>query len=233
MTVVFPIHNGDADLAVWHAKWLNRLGTWKASAVIAHDPSLNRDMLKAFGDLLRKSFPKVSDFTYPRPRAEAWPQAPNWAWQATARHMVTSGPWLWMEADAVALTKDWVDRIRDEYHASAMPFMGPKVKDMGHINGVAVYTNRTPELLPSAMRATDMAWDYVAKDEMAHRTKDASDLMQHLWSVDGEQWLECGGGQVPMLITAEAAKKNINPKAVMIHRIKDTSLIRLLMEGQL
>lgn len=231
MTVVFPIHNGDAHLALAHARWLVKLGRWGHSALIAHDPTLNRDTLRAFTDTLRKSFPKTSVFSYRRPPVGGWPMAPNWAWQQTAKHMSQIGSWLWMEPDAVALTPEWVQQIEEEYSFSGMPFMGPIVKDMGHANGCSVYPRQTVELLPSAMRATNLAWDYVAKDEMIPKTKDASELIQHVWSTQDGKWLEVGGGQVPMLLTEQDVRRNLKPSAVMVHRVKDQSLLNLLMKG--
>lgn len=231
MTVVFPVHNGDVDLAIAHARWLSKLGKWPNTALIAHDQTLNRESLRLFTETLRKSFPKTTHLSHRRPPNGGWPMAPNWVWQQTAKHMGQIGPWLWMEPDAVALTPDWIQRIEEEYAFAGKAFMGPVVKEMGHMNGISVYPRQTVEMLPSAMRATNLAWDYVAKAEMVPHAKDASDLMQHVWSINGDQWLEVGGGQVPMLLTEQDVRKNLKPSAVMVHRIKDQSLLNLLMKG--
>jgi hypothetical protein len=231
MTVVFPVHNGDVHLAIAHARWLAKLGKWTHKAIIAHDPTLNRDTLRVFTETLRKSFPNTSHFLHRKPPNGGWPMAPNWVWQQTAKHMSMIGSWLWMEPDAVALTPDWVQRIEEEYAFSGKAFMGPVVKDMGHLNGVSVYPRQTVELLPSAMSAKDLAWDYVAKSEMTPYAKDASHLMQHVWSIEGDKWSEVGGGRVPMLLTEGDVRRNLKPSAVMLHRVKDQSLLNLLMGG--
>lgn len=237
MTVVFPIHGGDALQAIHHARWMEVMTQRRGHkhgqmALIAHDPTLNQDVLKSFREELLKSFRTVVVHRYPRPRDGSWPQPANWAWQHTARHMSQLTSWLWMEADAIALKPSWVDDIERAYNQSGMPFMGPKVRGMAHVNGVAVYPRNTPDLLPIAMRSTSMAWDYEAGPEMIHRTHDASDLMQHVWSVENGQWLECGGGQVPMLVTKDELFQNLKPTASLLHRVKDNSVLDLLMRGE-
>jgi hypothetical protein len=231
ISVVFPVHNGDIGLAIHHARWLAKIGPFRCEAIVAFDNTINIDALKGFTDLLGRSFPKMTKLRYTRPPTSQWPHAPNWAWQNTAKHMIGKGPWLWMEADAIALKKEWLDVIDREYHQSGMPFMGPHVDGMAHVNGVAVYPHNTPELLAHAMRSKDMAWDYEAGPEMLYRTHNASGTMQHLWSVDGDRWLECGGGQVPILLDAGSLQKNLKPSAVLLHRVKDRSVIDLLMSG--
>lgn len=237
MFVVFPIHGGDALQAIHHARWMEvmtaRTGLkYVQPALIVYDPTLNPDVLKAFKEALSNSFKTVLVHRYPRPRESSWPAPANWAWQHTAQHMTQLGSWLWMEADAIALKPSWLDEIETAYHQSGMPFMGPKVKGMSHVNGCAVYPQQTPELLPIAMRSTSMAWDYEAGPEMIHRTQDASDLMQHVWSVDNSKWLECGGGQVPMLVTKEELEQNLKSTAVFLHRVKDNSVTDLLLRGE-
>ena len=110
--------------------------------------------------------------------------------------------------------------------------MGPVVKGMGHLNGGCVYPAATPSLAPRAMSARDGAWDYVGKEDMLADRYNAAHLMQHIWTVNGDTVYETDGGQIPSGVTERQAKAWLKPTAVLVHRIKDESLIRLLIEGR-
>jgi hypothetical protein len=232
IVVVFPVAQ-DIGFAVLHAQWMKQMGVkHDRKAIISFDATVDMHKLKEFENLITSLFSSVEMFTYPTPPVRGWPMAPNWAWQHIANHMSHQDhPWLWMEADAVALVPDWLTKIQQEYERAKHLFMGPKVKGMGHCNGVAVYPADASERMPMAMKATSQAWDYVARAEMAHDTHDSSELTQHIWSVMGEDAIEVGGGQLPVNVTPERAQRWIKKSAVMVHRIKDTSLLTLLMHG--
>jgi hypothetical protein len=232
ITVVFPVAQ-DIGLAILHAQWMHQMG-FKSThkAIISFDATVDVIKLKEFENLITPLFSNVELFTYPTPPNRGWPYAPNWAWQHLANHMSQQDrPWLWSEADSVFLVATALDQIQTEYEKSKHLFMGPKVKGMGHFNGGMIYPPDAAIRMPMAMRCTDLAWDYVTRQEMAHDAHDASHLMQHVWSIMGEDAVEVGGGQVPSNVTLERANRWIRKGAVMIHRIKDTSLLTLLMHG--
>lgn len=233
ITVVFPVAQ-DIGLAILHAQWMHKMDARHDGhkAVISFDATVDVQKLKEFENLILGLFSSVEMFTYPTPPNRGWPQAPNWAWQHLANHMsFQDRPWLWMEADAVALVPDWIERLQAEYEKAKHLWMGPKVKQMGHFNGGMIYPPDAANRMPMAMKVTDLAWDYVTRQEMAHDAHDASHLMQHIWSILGEDAIEVGGGQVPVNVTPERAKRWIKPGAVMVHRIKDSSLLSLLIHG--
>lgn len=230
ITVVLPVAH-DIGLAIMHARWMRQMGCNHAhKAIISFDGSINLPMQNEFKNLIEPIFASVDMFTYPTPPVKAWPQAPNWAWQHVANHMsFQDRPWLWLEADAVVLKPDWLEQLQAEYEKAKHLFMGPKVKQMGHFNGGMIYPPDAANRMPMAMRCTDLAWDYVTRQEMAHDCHDACHLMQHIWSIMGEDAVEVGGGQVPASVTVDRANRWIKKSAVMIHRIKDASLLNLLM----
>lgn len=232
ITVVFPVAQ-DIPLALMHARWMRQMGCkHNHHAIIAFDGTISVPMLNEFKNLIAPMFAKLDLFTYPTPPVRGWPQAPNWAWQHVANHMsYQERPWLWMEADAVALVPNWIEQLQAEYEKARHLFMGPKVKGMRHSNGCMVYPPDAANRLPSAMKATTQAWDYICSQDMMHDCHDSSHLTQHIWSIMGEDAIEVGGGQVPANVTPERAARWIKKGAVMIHRIKDQSLITCLMSG--
>lgn len=234
ITVVLPVAH-DIGLAILHARWMRQMGCKHAhKTVIAFDGSINLPMLNEFKMLVEPMFASVEMFTYPTPPVKAWPQAPNWAWQHVANHMsFQDRPWLWLEADAVVLKPDWLEQLQAEYEKAKHLFMGPKVKGMSHANGCMVYPADASIRMPKAMAATNHAWDYVCSSEMMHDCHDSSHLMNHWWSVMGDEISQVGGGQVPQNITLDQAKRWLTKEAVFVHRVKDASLVSMLIQGVL
>jgi hypothetical protein len=233
-TVVFPVCVRDSGLAAVHSDWLRKMSNkCDATALLVREDGCSRQDIARLEDNLRAVFRRFHSIRYFEGKATGWPQAPNYIFQKVAHGMRHQcNPWLWFEADVVALKPPWLENIASRYHRAGKPFMGPVVSRMGHVNGVCVYPSDAVFRMPKAMSATDQAWDYVAKDEMAPFTHDASDIMQHIWSVDGNNASEVGGGDVPRNVTPEKARHWIKPTAQIIHRIKDRSLIDLLMSGK-
>ncbi len=235
ITVVFPVCNNDIHLAIHHAKWLRMLHRekWPHAAVVAFDRSVNVGLAAVFQALLRELFQEVQQFCYAIPPVSGWPHAPNFAFQSVAWKMTEqSNPWLWMEADAVVLKADWLQQLQEEYERAGKPWMGPHVNGMSHVNGNMIYPHDAAHRMPKAMTCTGLAWDYVAGEEIVRECHNASHLLQHIWSILGDQAIEVGGGEVPANITIDRAQRWIKKGAVMLHRVKDNSLLNLLMSRQ-
>lgn len=232
ITVVFPVAQ-DIPLALMHARWMRQMGCkHEHKCVIAFDGTINVHLLNEFKNAIEPMFASVEMFTYPTPPIRAWPQAPNWAWQHVANHMsFQDRPWLWMEADAVALVPNWLEQLQAEYEKAKHLFMGSKVKGLGHMNGCGVYPADAANRMPIAMKCTARAWDYDCKPEMIHDCHDASHLMNHWWSVMGEEISPVGGGQIPQNITADQMRRWVTKGSVFLHRVKDFSALTHLMSG--
>jgi hypothetical protein len=233
--VVFPVCPKDLSLAVAHSRWLAKMNRKNSARAIvyAEDGCRQSDVLTLCSNL-NTTFQHVAKRGYPKMPRHGWPKTPNMVFQMVARAMQKQClPWLWFEADAVALRPDWVDALFAEYASAGKPCMAPKVDKMAHFNGTAIYPPETPELIPSAMLATDQAWDYMAAADMAPITHDASrSSMLHVWTIQSGRFSPVGGGSDPAQITLEMARRDIPKGMCMVHRIKDDSLIRLLMSGQ-
>lgn len=231
IVVVFPVHQGDINQAIHHARWLVKLGRkYDRRAVVAFDRTCNLVAVQQLRAQLEQVFTKLDNFMYPTPPLIAYPHAANWAWQHVAVHMSQQdNPWLWMEADAIALKGEWIEALEFEYERGGKPFMGPKVKGMAHFNGGTIYPSDTPSRLQAAFRCTDQAWDYMSGPEMLPQGHDASALMQHCWSRIGDDISEVGGGNIPQGCTPALFEKWVKPTAVMFHRMKDSSMLDILM----
>ena len=143
-----------------------------------------------------------------------------------------NNPWFWFEADSVALTPDWIESIDDEYQGCGKSWMGAVVKGMGHMNGVGIYPCDAAFRMPAAMSCTNLAWDYVCKNEIERDLHDASHLIQHCWTLVNGEPIETGGGELPARFTAEQCSRWIRKGAAVFHRSKDASIVELLMSGQ-
>jgi hypothetical protein len=230
---VFNLSPRDIDLGIAHARWLNRMATkWDHTAVIAHDPSCPVVKLNQFNQLIQPAFAKVESYTYQRPPFPQYPHAANWAWQSCAVKMhEQNNPWFWIEADAVVMRKDWLPVLQEEYERCNRSWMGSVVQHMGHMNGSAIYPPDAAARMPAAMRSTVQAWDMDAKAEIAHDMHDAGHLMFHIWTVLNGDACPVGGGEIPANITADQLRRWLPRSAVYLHRVKDQSVINLLMKG--
>lgn len=233
IVAVFPVCGKDIAQAIHHAKWLKSMNRkWDHKAMIAYDYSVHVLHLTELKRWLDGCFESVEAFVYPLPPIPTYPQCANWCWQSVAHRMSQQGcPWLFLEADAVVLRADWIDQLQSEYDRCARPFMGPVVPHMGHMNGTMIYPANAAGRMPRAMACgSGEAFDMVAKEDIGEDRHDCSHLFFHTWSIVGDQFHPVGGGQIPASITPAMAAR-IPRTAVAIHRIKDTSLIDLLMAG--
>jgi len=233
--VVLPVHAGDIAQAIHHAQWLRQLSggqKWRHEAIVAFDKSCPVVPLNAFETVLRTCFENVSSITYEKPSFQGWPHAANWMFQSIAWKMLDQKhSWLLLEADACVLRRDWLDQLQEGYELCGKNFFGPHVRGMGHANGVMIYPPETPKLIPSAMTCVQQAWDYACSPEMMPDCADASHLLQHGWSVIGEDLSEVGGGQIPTNFTPDRCRRWLKTSAVIYHRVKDNSLIEALRSG--
>lgn len=233
IVVVFPVCGKDIGQAIHHAKWLRSMKRkWNHKALIAYDYTANTNLLNEFMRLLEPCFEKIEAWHYPVSGLQ-YPHAANFAFQSVAIKMSKQqAPWFWCEADLVVLNPGWIDQLQSEYERACKPFMGAIVPQMGHTNGTAIYPANAANIMPRVMSCgSGQAFDMVAKEDMGNDVHDCGHLLFHTWSVLGDQWHPVGGGQVPANITAAMAQR-IPRSAVAIHRVKDFSLINLLVSGQ-
>lgn len=238
ITVVFAVCAKDVEQAIEHARWLAKITPvkWPHKAVLAHDFDVPHAKSQELKGLLYGFFESFSTFIYPTPTDKTYPAVANFAFARVAEMMAhRSAPWFWLEADAVVLKANWLEELQKEYEAAGKPFMGPIVKENGfwHPNGSCVYPADTVRRIPNALRQTKYGWDYSMREEVNGDCHDASRLIFHLWGLVNGQPSATNGTQPPRNFTPEMARNILPPGAVLVHRVKDNSLVDLLMKGEL
>lgn len=234
IVVVFPVCGKDIGHAIHHAKWLRSMNRkWAHKAVIAYDYSAHVLLLNELQRMLEPCFEGVEAFHYPPPGVPTYPQAANWAFQCVAHKMnQQQSAWLWMEADAIALTPDWLERLQSEYDSCGKAFMGPVVQHLGHLQGTSIYPANAAQRLPRAMTCVDGAFDMFSKEDIGDDRHDASHLMHHCWSLVNRMSHPVNGGEMPVGITSHELAAWLPRSSVFLHRVKDFSVLNCLMTGQ-
>lgn len=231
ISVVVPVCNRDSWLLVHNLDWQEELdGRKDFQCVLSVDVSTNPEVVKDVETLAWRTYNSVRIFLYPPAPASVWPQAPNWAFQHTAKYMqALKETWLWMEPDFVPVRKGWLTVLTQKYQTCRKPIMGSIVKGMGHCNGTAVYPFNFPMMYPDAMKAVGVAWDDFLKYNHGANIYDASDLMCHAWGIDGGRATQFGG-EPAVFRTWNDVERWVCPNAVTFHRCKNLTLIDRLRE---
>jgi hypothetical protein len=237
IAVCFNVHAGDISLALLHSQWLRTMAKgkkWNHRAIICHDPSAPVVSLNHFEQNLRYCFTEVESFVYSRPPIPQYPASANFAFQSVALHMARQkSPWLWFEADAIALKPDWLEQLQAEYDKCGRSWFGSVVPHMNHLQGTAIYPADAATRMPGAMNCGHgQAFDMLMKDDVMQDCHDASRLMFHVWSLVGRMAHPVGGGEVPANITAAEVAQWLPRSAVFCHRVKDQSLVQLLLRRE-
>lgn len=231
LRVALPVCERDYWLMMNSLDWQEELdGRKDFDCVLSLDGGMSAEHRRDLEIAAWRTYASVETLLYPPPPVEAWPQAPNWAFQHTARYMQPGGrPWFWMEPDCVPLKPEWLYKLNQEYCVCRKPIMGVIVKGMGHCNGTAIYPANFPALSRAAMNCTDIAWDGLMKDETIKLTHDASRLICHVWGIKHQRAQPFGGDPAHFSCWSDV-RRWVDLNAVVFHRAKDTSLIERLRE---
>lgn len=227
MLVVLPVCQKDKDAALRNLAWVERLdGQLPFPVLVTHDTETDASAVVAAA---QRCFGSVQTFCYPPPRTPGWPAAANWAWQRSAAYVHTQmpQPWLWWEQDAVPLKKGWLLDIAADYTRCGKVFMGAShtTEHGPHLNGVAVYPSDVIVRFPDMALAVRGPFDVVGGGPLLAQAY-ISPLFQHVWS-----WDNATNGAPPPTFTTSTDLDRIKPEAVLFHRCKDDSLVKLLTEG--
>lgn len=236
MIVVIAFCSKDADLMRRNLDWCLELDAGCGrECVLAYDTLVGKADCDQIYKLADRYFTKVHLCQYSEPPVKGWPAACNWAWQSVARWMFGSPlkqPWLWLEADAVPLKPGWVLTLEAEHLKGGKSFGGHVVKDMGHMNGVGIYPWDVMRRNEMAMLARAAAWDVVLKPSTQSDCVPLNHLIQHAWNVHPtDRTMVWNGEGQPVSFKSQAdVELYLDFNAVLIHRVKDGSLIPLLRE---
>ena len=202
-------------------KWIALLGQIQGKALILapssyKEPS-NIDALarEAFADVVWHYTP----MDLPK---EGWPIGANWMFLRAA-HVCRHNQWdFWFnEPDCIPLRAGWFEAIRDEYRACGKPYLGfiePGTGDYPrHLTGNAAYHHSVFH----HFRADKLgvAWDIAMADVLTPLAHPTRLFHQEFGPLD----------HPPVFHTVDDLRR-IPKEAVVFHRNKDGSLIRVLRE---
>lgn len=234
LLLVIPFWNGDAPATIDLLKWMGELDKQiPFDVLLTYDKSTLRKWALDAEAVARRHFRNVYMLERPAPPSTSWPIGPNFSFFTTAIHIHKSHqrPWFWFEPDAIPLKPRWLDVVSREYDLCGMPYFGPVVKQYGHMNGVAVYPSDFPVRCPNTLKDLHTAFDHNMKFEMMHECCDAGEIIQHIWGVENGQ-PTMFGGTCPTF-TDDRQLSWLKKSAVVMHRCKDGSLIRMLRKHRL
>jgi hypothetical protein len=244
MTIVIPFHSKNSEQTELLLKLIAKAKR-NRKCILLIDSQIQHEKDK-FVDLASLAFAEV--FVRVVEVGEAkWPQAANRNFQAAIRsvnEVAPTEPFYFMEPDCVPMVHDWDDRLFTEYNISQKPYMGVENKTLflnragevvpdsfPHLVGAAIYRGNylkcglnfcwknVPPNIPF-----DVHLRFEMKAQGWHNTK----LIQHNYRTanyrkEGEQ-IVCDGPDT----YSDASP--IKPETVIVHGVKDTSLLSLRLE---
>lgn len=214
-------------------EWVAQLGGAKNhEALLVADCATQWSDCLSIVDLAQSVFGRV-ELAATDKSVSGWPAGSNALFRHAAEEMNRRGqPFLWIEPDAIPLKSGWIDAIEAAYKACGKPFMRPLYKsspaetipaDM--MSGIGVYPADTIKTVGHLLNGN--AWDVsIAKATTPH-TADTS-LIQSHWGAlrSSPTFVQRQDRTPPNAFTLQA----LHPDAVLFHRNKDGTLIRLLKQ---
>ena len=220
MIIAFAFCERDQAQALKNVKWWLELGDCKKhEALVCYDKRCTLQTVEEIGVEVLKVFGKVWRLPA-ESQVDGWPQGANYFFSRCCTWLQAKPQYpyfFWLEPDAIPTRTGWLDELEAEYRRGAKPFMGERV-DLGdarpdvpvHMSGVGFYENPIFKRAGECYRASDVAWDIAAKDQILPNAYFTTKI-QHYWkhgtftSLDG-----------------------VRPETVVFHSSKDGSLIDML-----
>jgi hypothetical protein len=236
LNIVLAYHSGDFQLVQQLLRWiltLNNNVRLPNHLVLLGDSGLSKDQRLAMKELALETFSTVSALPV-APVRQGWPGGANAMFKQGMKFVQESlkGAFLWIEPDAVPLAKGWIEQIEEAYHNQPFRYMGThSVRgERGDASlpekwmaGIGVYPNDAFSELASFCDS-EKPFDVAAANSTTPRMAVTKLIHQHWGSA----------GLVPTFVATKSKAPNavtldfIEPEAVIFHRVKDGSLIRLL-----
>lgn len=232
LTVVLPFHQKDAGATGDLLEWIGRLGGARNNPVLlVADAATQWTDCKRVLELARTIF-KDATLTVTAKPVVGWPAGSNALFRHAAMEMdAMDSPWLWLEPDTIPLKTGWLDAIQSAYDKANRKFMGriyasnsPRLPK--HLmSGIGVYPADTLEIVGNWLES-DRAWDVAIADVIVPQAADTP-LVQWFWGQPGlaPTFAASKNGSSPInTFTLDS----LEPDAVLFHRNKDGTLLRLL-----
>ena len=242
ITVVIPFCKDDLQLTLNLLGWIKELGGLKQNhcvLVCGHHAENGIWPTAVDGIQFEASdiFKSVTLIRTPFPlKDESHPRGANWMFETTLKHMAAtkaSGPWLWLEPDAVPMRSGWIQEIEEEY-VRGMNQGYPILACVAELNdpeysaripsGVAVYPSNALGFYKELSLNRDKAWDVAFADRVAskvfHTTKIWNVLNHKTPPVFVEKYREFMSNRVLKFETVR--------HCALVHPSKDGSLLKIL-----
>lgn len=231
MFVALGFCSSDVDAALSLLEWIGQLGgVGEYHLLLVADASTDWGKCADCLTVANRHFRAVQVITPPKP-IEGWPAGANALWLLAAEQSaIRNEAFLWLEPDALPIKRGWlvaIDKMRgDGFFGHIYDCRQPGISSRV-LSGIAVYPPGAFELIAPLIRTfPDRAWD-VSSAEVAVPRATTTKLIQHFW----------GTPQMPpTFVEAKNAESPVNtftlsdvwPEAVIFHRCKDGSLLRLI-----
>lgn len=229
MIVVLAFAPGDVDSALRLLEFMSQLGgAGEYPCLLVADAAVQWSKVVQAMQLAEQVFRTVAVRTTTEPITN-WKQGANAMWLAAAQYAKEqNAPFLWLEPDAVPVKRGWlvsIDKMKGDgffghVYDTNHPNFPPKV-----LSGIAVYPPDAIDVV-SPRIVPDQAWDISSAEAVLPRTTPTK-MIQHFW---GQPDLAPTfvGTKTPDCPANAFTLADIWPEAVIFHRVKDGSLIRLL-----
>lgn len=229
MLCLMAFCSSDSDLALQFLEWTGELrGCPQHDLVLVADAAVDWGVAKQILDEGCKHFRTCKIITNDAP-VEGWIPGSNSLFRTAALEgRAQDRPWLFLEPDAVPLRSGWLDAIEAEYNACGRPFMGGVVgSGIGpHLEGVAIYPSNALDRLEPVWD-DKKSWVVFGRDVMLFEAHN-SPLFCQLWGDSHKNPPTFVYDLKPDSPQNTKTPEHIPKEAVLFHRNKDSSLIRLL-----
>lgn len=237
MILVLAFHSADAHQLHALLRFCSELGGCaKHKALLVADADTPYPTCAKAQSLAKQCFGEVRCVSNGK-GVKGWPQGPNSLFWAAAQyiyaHWAEEPGWLLMETDAVPLKPGWLDAIEHEYRSQLHPFMGDVYHGLDSntglpvraLSGIAVYTSDTPLYLTN--NDNTQAWDMENRAYLLEHGH-ATGLIKHLYGTKElpPTFVARKDNATPNAFTVDDIRK----EAVVFHRNKDGTLLKLLRE---
>lgn len=195
LATLFAFCSKDQHLMAKSLAWLSELHPQLPRTCVLHyDRSVSMSNFNNCVTAARQAFKSVmlSQYAAPKRPFVGWPGAPNWAFATACQSMQKRalGPWIWFEADAVALRPDWLYMIERAYADHGKAYMGPVIRNH-HMNGTAsVYPLDAFRRFGNRIMQAGLAFDMAIADVVIPNCHDSFDITYHDDIRKFETWAE-------------------------------------------
>lgn len=243
---VLSMYHKDVDKAVELTKWMIELGTKTqdralvVTTVKASSLSATAQVIENLGQIFEGG---VTHYPLAAEEERGPWYSNNFMFRSVAQYVQHAikdiDGFYFFEPDCLPVSKDWWERIRNEYDACGMPFMGDVrgvTHDLNsplHMNGSGIYPQNVAKYSVKALCAESQPWDAVARDEIvpnAHPTKLIRTYF-NTWNyrrIDDRIVTRLGRNGV----ADQGDDTPVDMRAAVIHGCKDDSLLNLLRESR-